>query len=163
MSPALIAILLGLVVIAHYALGGASEQRRRQVVRTVTLVGAGVLALLLVRLGLPWLAAAGAALIAALRWVGPIVLRFLPWLVSLLSRTPAAARVNHGKDAARDTGTMTRVDALAVLGLEEGASDEVIRNAYSVLIKKVHPDRGGSTYLAARVNLARDLLLPRDK
>lgn len=145
----------------HYASGRASEQRRRQIVRTATLVGAGVLVLLLVRLGLPWLAAIGAALITALRWVGPLALRFLPWLMSILSLTPTAARTSQNKQETRD-GTMTRLDALAVLGLHEGASDEDIRNAYSALIKKVHPDRGGSAYLAARVNLARDLLLPRD-
>jgi curved DNA-binding protein CbpA len=56
---------------------------------------------------------------------------------------------------------MTRAEALEVLGLVEGASDDEVRDAYSSLIKKVHPDRGGTAYLATRVNLARDLLLAK--
>lgn len=55
--------------------------------------------------------------------------------------------------------TMDRAEALALLGLEEGADTEAIRAAWRRLIQGVHPDRGGSPYLAARLNQARDLLL----
>lgn len=162
MSPAVIAVLVGLVLAAHYALSGVSEQRRQQVTRTAMLVGAGLALLLLVRLGLPWLAAVGAGILAAFRWIGPSIPRLLPWVISLLVRPPAPSRTSPSDVRARDSGAMTRVDALAVLGLQEDASDDEIRRAYSALIKKVHPDRGGSAYLASRVNLARDVLLPRD-
>ncbi len=57
------------------------------------------------------------------------------------------------------TATMDRAEALALLGLEEGADAEAIRAAWRRLIQGVHPDRGGSPYLAARLNQARDLLL----
>ena len=56
-------------------------------------------------------------------------------------------------------GEMTRSDAYAILGLEEGASDEQIIAAHGRLIQRLHPDRGGSTFLAAKINQARDLLL----
>jgi hypothetical protein len=56
-------------------------------------------------------------------------------------------------------GEMTQSDAYAVLGLEEGASEEQIIAAHSRLIQRLHPDRGGSTFLAAKINQARDLLL----
>lgn len=57
-----------------------------------------------------------------------------------------------------ETG-MSRREALAVLGLEEDASDEEIVTAHRKLIQKLHPDRGGNDYLAAKINQAKDFLL----
>ncbi|MBB5690756.1 molecular chaperone DnaJ [Roseomonas alkaliterrae] len=54
---------------------------------------------------------------------------------------------------------LTRAEALALLGLAEGASAEEIRAAHRRLMRSAHPDRGGSAWLAARLNAARDLLL----
>ena len=54
---------------------------------------------------------------------------------------------------------MTREEALAVLGLAEGASAEEIRAAHRRLIQRMHPDVGGTADLAARINRAKDVLL----
>jgi hypothetical protein len=54
---------------------------------------------------------------------------------------------------------MTREEALAVLGLAEGASADEIRAAHRRLIQRMHPDVGGSADLAARINRAKDVLL----
>lgn len=56
-------------------------------------------------------------------------------------------------------GDMTRDEALAVLGLAEGATAEDIKAAHRRLIQRVHPDVGGSADLAARINRAKDILL----
>ncbi|MBL6458802.1 hypothetical protein JMJ55_26070 [Belnapia sp. T6] len=56
-------------------------------------------------------------------------------------------------------GPMSRAEALAVLGLDESAGPEEIRNAHRRLMRNVHPDHGGSDWLAARINQARDVLL----
>ncbi|MFQ5622221.1 MAG: DnaJ domain-containing protein [Paracoccaceae bacterium] len=64
-----------------------------------------------------------------------------------------------GRESASASGAMSRDEALRVLGLEPGADDEEIREAHHRLIKRVHPDRGGSAELAARINEARDRLL----
>lgn len=59
----------------------------------------------------------------------------------------------------RRGGPMTRAEALAVLGLPDGATPEEIRGAHRRLMRSAHPDRGGSDWLAARLNEARDTLL----
>lgn len=57
------------------------------------------------------------------------------------------------------SAAMTREEALDILGLEEGADEEAIRAAHRRLMKTAHPDQGGSVWLAARINAARDFLL----
>ncbi len=54
---------------------------------------------------------------------------------------------------------MTRELALEILGLDESAGDEDVGRAHRHLMRKMHPDRGGSDYLAKRINAAKDFLL----
>jgi len=61
------------------------------------------------------------------------------------------------------TGAMSKDEAYQVLGLQPGASVDEIRHAYRTLMKKLHPDQGGTAHLAARVNEAREILLSRHR
>jgi hypothetical protein len=68
---------------------------------------------------------------------------------------------SQGRGGGGAGGAMSRKDALEVLGLAEGASAADIIRAHRALMKKFHPDHGGSTALAARVNQAKDVLMQR--
>lgn len=71
-------------------------------------------------------------------------------------------RAGRGDEAAAPaaTGEMTQAEAYRVLGLAPGASLEEVRAAYRRLMRRVHPDLGGSSALAALLNAAKDVLDP---
>ena len=66
-----------------------------------------------------------------------------------------------GQGGAARPGAMTQQEANEILGLQPGASEEAIREAHRGLMKRIHPDAGGTSGLAARVNQAKDVLLKR--
>ena len=76
-----------------------------------------------------------------------------------LWREHADTHGGEGKRSAAASGTMTKQEAYQVLGLEPGASPAEIRKAWRKLMKSVHPDSGGTEFLAAKINAAKDVLL----
>lgn len=98
--------------------------------------------------------AAGAFLAARGGWAfAPVFIILGLWLAMSARSNGNAGQPPQGR---RD---MSLADARAILGVEEGASAEEIREAYSRLIRRAHPDAGGSAGLAAQLNTARDRLL----
>jgi DnaJ-domain-containing protein 1 len=79
--------------------------------------------------------------------------RFPAW------RQHAEGDTARGQGRTASSGKMTSEEAYQILGLQSGATAEEIGRAHRALMKKLHPDQGGSTYLAARVNEAKDTLL----
>jgi DnaJ-domain-containing protein 1 len=79
--------------------------------------------------------------------------RFPAW------RQDAQGDAAGGQSRPASSGKMTNEEAYQILGLQPGAGRDEIGRAHRALMKKLHPDQGGSTYLAARVNEAKDTLL----
>ncbi len=89
-----------------------------------------------------------------------LLVRLVPLIPQLL-KTILAEHGNKagGTESAATSATMTDTEALEILGLEAGCSRQAVLDAHRRLIHKLHPDRGGSDYLAAKINQARDILL----
>lgn len=66
---------------------------------------------------------------------------------------------DQGHQASSDSVDMDRQEALSILGLKDGASKKEIIQAHKRLMQKVHPDTGGSEYLASKINQAKSYLL----
>ncbi len=83
-------------------------------------------------------------------------------LEAWLDRTQGEWRATWGQGsgaASPGGGAMSKDEAYAVLGLKKSASADDIRAAHKRLMKDFHPDKGGSDYLASKINAAKDLLL----
>lgn len=164
-------ILLFAVIATLVIIGGARykkmtpEQQRRTMWQMVTGIFFCVLLLLVITGKMHWIGAAIGALIPFVRSAYGLVSQVLPlWLArkkfqqdKTTQAPPAPAPV-----------AMATQEALDVLGLSgditKGEIDEtMIQEAHRRLIQKLHPDRGGNDYLAAKINQARDLLLEKIK
>lgn len=145
----------------------------------------GVIALLLAAAGAGWLlwrvaqgAAGGGRNVTVLKivvWLGLAAALFaarlwpLAFMVLIAAGAVTAIELWRENAAAKDGAAnvpapprgrgMTREEAAAVLGVAPDADADAVRAAYKKLISQIHPDRGGTDYLAAKINEAREVML----
>ena len=74
-------------------------------------------------------------------------------------REHAHTDADPGQRRPSGSGAMTKEEAYQVLGLSAGAGPDKVREAHRRLMKRLHPDNGGSTFLAAKINQAKDILI----
>jgi len=156
--PALLAgvVLLGLLLFLARSYTGANTKSLAQGLRfsggiilalaTVALAITGRLAFAFLTAGAAWYLLVGSP---------------PPWQRTAYGPYGPGRSQNGTRSSPPQTNTMSRAEALKVLGLEEGASESDIRAAHRRLILQTHPDKGGSNYLAAKINEAKDVLLRR--
>ncbi len=99
--------------------------------------------------------------VAAATLLGPLAWQKLRAHSAAAAAFGARQRANAGTPPPRPAAGMSRDEAYAILGLQSGATEADIRAAHKRLMRAAHPDGGGSDWVAARVNQARDVLLGR--
>jgi Ca2+/Na+ antiporter len=128
-------------------------------IRILVLFVAGLAVLYLTATGrLNWLFALVGVAIAFLFRLMPVLLRYAPYLHRLWSENQNTSQRHNKADTKSD---MSIEEAYEVLDLKMGASEPEIIAAHRKLMQKIHPDHGGSNYLAAKINLARKILLKK--
>ena len=148
-------IWLVLGVACLFLLLGAGNGFSRAQIGTIKSLLAWIAALAGLSLGtLLLLTGRGAGAIGALVLFGPLAWGW--WRDARPGKPGPTPRRPAPRGAA-----MSRDEAFAVLGLQPGASEAEIREAYLRLMRGAHPDNGGSDWLATRINQARDTLLRR--
>ncbi len=127
------------------------EQRNKSLISILLYGCAAVLLILVVTGRIPWLFA---MLSAATPWIYRALTMKAMW-----NRFNQAGAQQQPPPAPAQSAELTEQEAWDVLGLERGASEEDIIAAHRKLIQKIHPDKGGSDFLAAQINQAKDTLL----
>lgn len=163
-----IAVLLAVAILGYLLwkeLKKCPPKRQRQLLLRGGLFGLIGLIIILAATGrVHWIMAAAATALPFIKILFGLLLRGLPFLGAWKKHRQTGQGQSGQENAPppQSSSEITEDEAWQLLGLESSASREEIIQAHKRLIQKVHPDRGGNDYLAAKLNAARDLLLGKE-
>jgi hypothetical protein len=136
------------------------KDKKRWLQQRALWVGAGIIILLVISGRAHWLMGVLAGLMAAFSRIAQMA-SYFPFLKKVFGIDAAASdqqSAGQGNMPSTNTG-MTLDEAADILGIDSNASKEEIIKQHKRLMQRLHPDRGGSDALAAKINEARDTLL----
>jgi hypothetical protein len=159
-------LILLLIIIAFFGLRAflkASPSVLAKYARVLLLSIMGMALLYLTATGrLNWFFALVGVVIAFLLRLMPALLHYAPHIHRLWREFSGSKQnASHRQSDSGAKGKMSVDEAYEVLGLKSGASEQDIIAAHRKLMQKIHPDHGGSDYLAAKINLAKKILLKK--
>lgn len=131
------------------------EKKKKLIVWTVAGLVIAVLGILAITGRLNFITALIGGLIALI----PKAMHLLKYLPLINRFRQQAGQQSNQQQASAGNTAMSKDQACEILGIKAGASKDEVITAHRRMMQKVHPDRGGSDYLAAQINLAKDTLL----
>ena len=149
----------GIALILWHKISKAKGEEKKKLVFWSIIGGVlAVLGILAVTGHLNVITAAIAGLVALLPRALQLV-KYLPFISRMYQQTAQNSQTNSQSPPPRGKQSMSAEEAMEVLGLKPGYTKDDVVQAHRRMMQKVHPDRGGSDYLASQINKAKDTLL----